>query len=449
MAGGTWLSQNKHRPGSYINFKSVPRPTMTVGDRGIGTMAIPLNWGPVNTLIDVYSTDMLDGASLSKVGVTAFDEATDQSAKLLNLMLSNCYMAKIFRLNSGGVRAVITTGSLTAMAKYPGTFGNEITISVVESEGLFTVTTFVAGISRDVQTVSAVQELDNNNYVEFSGFGALTANAGIPLTGGTNGTYTAATVYPAYLALASRARWQTMALPFDGTTFNAQIATFVEKMRNDEGRYVQVALANYDGADYHGVINSDCGFRRANDEVSADEATAWVAGVTAGARIIDSNTNKAVTGAISILNERTGTEQDEAILSGKFILTANTDGEITVLTDINSLHTFTPELDRAFSKNRVLRTLDEIGTSVKAIWERSYMGKVGNNDNGRMIFKSDLIGYLNELQNLPNGGAITNFAGSDDVEVIRGTEIDAVVCNLWIQPVDSMERLYMTVNVQG
>jgi len=422
---------------------------MVVGDRGIGTMAIPLTWGAENSLIDVYSTDLLDGASLSKVGVTAFDEATEQSAKLLTLMLSNCYLAKIYRLDTGGVRATITTGSLTAKAKYPGTFGNSITIQIVESDGLFTVTTFVAGTSRDAQTVSSVQELEDNDYVEFSGFGALTANAGIPLTGGTNGTYTAATAYPNYLALASRARWQTMAVPFDGTTVNAQIATFAKTMRDDEGRYVQVALANYDSADFHGVINSDCGFRRANDEVTADEATAWVAGATAGASLVDSNTNKAVTGAISILNERTGTEQDDAILSGKFILTANTDGEITVLTDINSLHTFTPELDRAFSKNRVLRTLDEIGTTMKSTWERSYMGKVGNNDNGRMIFKADLIGYLNQLQNLPNGGAITNFAGSDDIEVIRGTEIDAVVCNLWVQPVDSMERLYMTVNVQG
>lgn len=449
MAGGIWLSQNKVRPGAYIRFKSVPRPTMTVGDRGIGTMAIPLTWGPENALIDVYSTDLLDGASLSKVGVTAFDEATEQSAKLLTLMLSNCYLAKIYRLDSGGVQATVTTGGLTAKAKYPGTFGNSITISIVESDGLFTVTTFVAGTSRNAQTVSTIQELEANDYVEFSGFGALTANAGIPLTGGTNGTYTAATAYPNYLALASRARWQTMAVPFDGATVNSQIATFAKTMRDDEGRYVQVALANYDGADFHGVINSDCGFRRASDEVTADEATAWVAGATAGARIIDSNTNKAVTGAISILNERTGTEQDDAILSGKFILTANTDGEITVLTDINSLHTFTPELDRAFSKNRVLRTLDEIGTSVKAIWERSYMGKVGNNDDGRMIFKADLIGYLNQLQALPNGGAITNFMGADDIEVIRGIEIDAVVCNLWVQPVDSMERLYMTVNVQG
>jgi len=446
MAGGTWLSQSKIRPGAYINFVSVPRPTMTVGDRGIGTMAMPLTWGPENTFIDVYSTDLLDGTSLSKVGVTAFDEATEQSAKLLTLMLSNCYLAKIYRLDTGGVQATITTGSLTAKAKYPGTFGNSITISIVESDGLFTVTTFVAGTSQDAQTISTVQELTDNAYVEFSGFGAPTANAGIPLTGGTNGTYTAATAYPNYLALASRARWQTMAVPFDGATVNAQIATFAKTMRDDEGRYVQVALANYDSADFHGVINSDCGFRRADDEVTADEATAWVAGATAGATIIQSNTGRVVTMALSIINERTNSEIIDALKSGKFILSANQRGEIIVEQDINSLHTFTPTLDYAFSKNRVLRTLDEIGTSVTDVWEQSYLGKVSNNATGREIFKADIIGYLTELQTL---GAIDDFAGADDVEITRGAEVDAVVCNMWIRPVDSMEKLYLTVNVQG
>jgi len=446
MAGGRWLSQNKVRPGAYLNFVSVPRPTMTVGDRGIGTMAIPLSWGPENAIIDVYSTDLLDGASLSKVGVTAFDEATEQSAKLLILMLSNCYLAKIYRLDTGGVRATITTGSLTAKAKYPGAFGNSITISIVESDGLFTVTTFVAGTSRDVQTVSTVQELANNDYVEFSGFGALTANAGIPLTGGTNGTYTAATAYPNYLALASRARWQTMAAPFDGATVNAQIATFAKTMRDDEGRKVQVALSNYLGADFQGVINSDCGVPRADDTVTAEEATAWVAGITAGATIIQSNTGRVFPGAVGILHERTNSEIIEALQGGMLILSANQRGEIIVEQDINSLHTFTPELDYAFSKNRVLRTLDEIGTSVTDVWEQSYLGKVSNNENGRMVFKADIIGYLNELQTL---GAIDDFAGADDVEVIRGTEVDAVVCNIWVKPVDSMEKLYMTVNVQG
>ena len=45
MAGGIWLAQNKVRPGAYINFKAVPKSKMTVGDRGIVAMGLPLSWG--------------------------------------------------------------------------------------------------------------------------------------------------------------------------------------------------------------------------------------------------------------------------------------------------------------------------------------------------------------------------------------------------------------------
>lgn len=50
MAGGTWQSQNKIRPGVYIRFTSNRDLGLTVSDRG--TVAIPaaLSWGPVETV---------------------------------------------------------------------------------------------------------------------------------------------------------------------------------------------------------------------------------------------------------------------------------------------------------------------------------------------------------------------------------------------------------------
>ena len=45
-------------------------------------------------------------------------------------------------------------------------------------------------------------------------------------------------------------------------------------------------------------------------------------------------------------------------------------------------------------------------------------------------------------------GAIQNFV-VDDVQVLPGIDSDSVVVNLYVQPVDSMEKLYMTVNVEG
>jgi len=436
-----WVSQNKVRPGAYINFSAVAQPAITIGDRGIGTMAIPLSWGPENTLIEVLSTDLTDGTSLSKVGFTAFDE----ESKILSLMLSGCYKALVYRLDNGGVRATVTSGSLTAQAVYPGTKGNQITIAITEANELFTVTTYVDGVSRDIQTVSTVQELVNNSYVEFSGFGALTVNSGITLTGGTNGSVNASTAYPEYLALARKANWQTMALTQDNNTYAAQFAKFAEEMRETEGKYVQVVVANYDAADYHGVINSDCGVMMGNVEISAEEATAWVAGITAGASIVQSNVGKVFNGATRLLNERTNTEYEDAIRAGKFVLSSNTLGEITAEKDINSLHTFTDALSSNFSLNQVIRVLDEIGTRLAETWERSYKGKVQNNENGRNVYKADILTYFGELQRV---GAIENFAGADDIVVDAGKDKTSVVLTISrIDPVAAMDTLYALVYV--
>ena len=45
MAGGTWTSQNKVLPGTYINVKSQGSINANVGDRGVVAIAEPLSCG--------------------------------------------------------------------------------------------------------------------------------------------------------------------------------------------------------------------------------------------------------------------------------------------------------------------------------------------------------------------------------------------------------------------
>ena len=51
MAGGVWSSQNKVRPGAYINFETDNLITTEIGTRGIATMAMELDWGAEGKLI--------------------------------------------------------------------------------------------------------------------------------------------------------------------------------------------------------------------------------------------------------------------------------------------------------------------------------------------------------------------------------------------------------------
>lgn len=443
MAGGTWLSQNKVRPGAYINFKAVAKSSMTVGDRGIVAIGLPLSWGKEDSLIEVLSSDMLDGSSKKKVGFTAFGS----ESKLLAGALNYCYKALVYRMDRGGVKANVMLGNLVATAKYTGTFGNKILVSIVENtNGTFNVITYVDGSVVDTQNVSAISELESNDYVDFSGSGELVANAGTALTGGTDGTTTESTAYPAMFTLLKMAKWQTLACTSSETTIKANVQTFIKTMRDDEGRYVQAVVADYDGADYEGIINSISG--AVIDEVtfSKEDFVTIVAGMTAGANVNESNTAKEITGATSIIGELDDLSIKEALKNGKFLISTSASGKIKVEQDINSLHTYSSDRNYNFSKNRVVRTLDEIGTSTEITWEDSYMGKVDNNDIGRGIFKSDLIAYGREMQRI---NAIQDFAGADDITIAQGNDLDSVIVEWAVKPVDSMEKLYMTVNVKN
>lgn len=74
-----------------------------------------------------------------------------------------------------------------------------------------------------------------------------------------------------------------------------------------------------------------------------------------------------------------------------------------------------------------------------------YIGKVDNNETGRSLLKSWIVGYLNEIQ--ANNG-IKNFT-AEDVTVSAGKTVDSVVITTAIQPVDAVEKIYMTVNVSA
>lgn len=446
MAGGVWLAQNKTRPGAYINFKAVPKSSMTVGDRGIVAMGLPLSWGVEGKLIEVLSSDLLDGNSKKSIGFTAFDS----ESKLVAGALNYAYKALIYRMDAGGTKASITVGTLTATAKYNGTFGNKIQIVVkrlVEGQtSLWNVITYVNGASLDSQKVSNVNELENNDYVDFSGSGEPEETAGVALTGGTNGTVTKSEIYPAMFRALKMARWQTFACFDDTAEIKSNVVNFITQMRDDEGRYVQGVVADYDGADYEGIINSVCGATIDGVDFSKEEFTAVVAGMTAGANFNQSNTARVVKGATSIIGELTDSEIKEGLSNGKFIISTSSSGTIKVEQDINSLHTYDNTRNYNFSKNRVMRTLDEIGTTTVQTWENTYMGKVDNNDTGRGLFKADLIKYGNELQRL---AGIQEFEGSDDISITQGNDLDSVVVNWAVKPVDSMEKLYMTVNVNS
>lgn len=441
MAGGIFSSMNKIRPGAYINFEGESQVKIGISSRGIATLGTQLSWGEGNKLIELTGADLLNNNSLAKIGLSYNDE----KALLFKLALQNCNKLLIKRLNAGGTKASVTLSEgLKITAKYAGAFGNKIAILIKQTGDKFTVETYANGYFVDSQKISAVTDLVSNDFVDFGDTGTLAETNSTLLTGGDDEVVEAET-YAEYFKLLKNTKWNTLAVPSNNTTLINSVIEFIKDERENEGKYVQAVVANSEVANYEGIINVVNGVvLNDNTTITAEQFTAWVAGATAGADITESLTGKIVTDAISIIGLLSNEEIIDALNAGKFVLSLNQNGSIKVEKDINSLHTLTADKGYIFTKNRVIRELDEIGSSIENIWETTYLGKVSNNDNGRTLFKASIITYLTELQ---NKGAINEF-DSNSIIVEAGDDIDSVIASIAIKPVDSMEFLYMTINVE-
>jgi hypothetical protein len=90
-----------------------------------------------------------------------------------------------------------------------------------------------------------------------------------------------------------------------------------------------------------------------------------------------------------------------------------------------------------------MRVLDQICNDVYEYFSKYFIGKVNNNDTGRNLMKGWIVKYLNEMQ--ANSG-IQNF-DAEDVTVIQGSNLDSVLINIAIMPVNSVEKIYVQITV--
>lgn len=444
MAGGTWTSQNKIRPGVYIRFTSTRGLGLTASDRG--TVAIPkaLSWGPVETVQEIEA-----GADMTPY--TGYD-ITNPNNRFLNEMFKGTNRTAapnkvlLYRLGSTGqLAASANISPLTANAKYPGVRGNDITIVITELTSpadTFTVTTVVDGDTVDQQTVQTAQELMPNDWVTWSGTGALTETAGTPLTGGADGT-PASSDYSDFLTAIEPYKFDVLIYDGSDSTVQDAMVAFVKRLAEEEGSYTQLVAAGLTNPDNRFVVNVNSGVTLSDGtELTSQQVTWWAGGALAGAQYNESLTYASYPNAVDVSPKLTNSGYEQALSSGQFVLFED-DGVVKVEQDINSLVTYTTDITEPYHKNRVIRLLNTIANDIYQQFSDGYIGVVNNNEAGRMQFKSAIVGYLLDIQ--ANEG-IQNFE-ADDVTVEAGEDIDAIVVNLAIQPVDSVEKIYVTITV--
>lgn len=428
LGGGTFKVQNKDLPGSYINFVSAKKADVTLAQRGTVAMAIESNWGPAGEVIEIAADDFKEKSRV----LFGYDYWHEKLTGIRDLFL-NANKLYLYRLNTSGARASNTY----ATAKYEGTRGNDLKIIIqknVDMQTNFDVMTYLDSVMVDKQMVKVASELKPNDFVDFKGT-ELSVTASTPLSGGTDGTVEVS-AHQAFLNKMESYSFHALAYVGNNTQLANLYVQFTKRMREEIGAKFQTVLYNTK-ADYEGVVNvkNQC-------KENQTALVYWVAGAIAGCPINKSNLNKKYDGEFEVKAEYTQAELKEAIKNGEFTL-HQVGKEIRVLEDVNSLITFTNEKGEDFKNNQVIRVLDQIAIDIAILFNAKYLGKIPNNQAGRISFWADVVKLHEKLKEI---GAIEDFEDKD-IEVLAGNDKKAISVSNHVKVTVAMAQLYMIVEV--
>ncbi len=486
MAGGTWRMQNKVRPGVYINVKSDGKPTVaTPLGRLLMFQNKPLGWGK-NGIIELKATS--DFTALTG------HNSTDEVLAPVHEALKNAETVLLLNDFTGGTKATGTkTGVYTVNAKYVGEQGNNISVSFVPSPVVgdantqdVTVTTIFgtkqvdqvkitlpkanadaiakAGLTKEDQLeihndyvdvtfgtnpAEVTSELNaKGEYPLYTAiFNGLTQSAtNVTLTGGTNGTNKVVDDMHDYLeneyyAVATTAGWE------ESSNIHKLLAEETKLLRENVGIKVRAVIPNTAGVayNYEGVSTVLNGYVLNDGTViTPNVATARFAGMSASATPDQALTYAQLDDAVEASPKLNNDKTIEALNAGQIVFTTLAGSRVVIEQDINSLTKFTSEKSKDFSKNRIIRTLDEICTNTTQTFETSFLGKVSNNEYGRDLFKANRVSYLSDLE---SRNMIRDF-DPNDLSLAQGNDKDAVSMELYVTPVDAMEKLYVNLVVR-
>ena len=486
MAGGTWRIQNKVRPGVYINVKGDGKPVLT---SPLGRLLMfqnkPLGWGKKG-IIELKATSDFTALTGHK--------NTDEVLAPVYEALKDAETVLLLNDFDGGTKSASTkAGVYTINAKYEGEQGNNISVSFAPSPlgdsaktQDITVTTLFGTKQVDQakitlplankEAITAAELTDekqlevHNDYVditfgtnpadvtkELKGngeyplytaiFNGLTqAAANVSLAGGSNGTNKVVDDMNDYLeneyyAVATTAGWD------ESSNIHKLLVEEIKLLRENVGIKVRAVVPNATGVvyNYEGVSTVLNGYVLNDGTViTPNIATARFAGMSASATPDQALTYTQLDDAVEAKPKLNNDKTIEALNAGQIVFTTRAGSRVVIEQDINSLTKFTSTKPKDFSKNRIIRTLDEICTNTTQTFETSFLGKVSNNEAGRNVFKANRIGYLTGLQ---NQNMIRDFENSD-LTLSQGDEKDAVLMELYVTPVDAMEKLYVNLIVR-
>lgn len=433
LGGGVFTAQNKVLPGSYINFISAARANVSLSERGVVAVPMQLSWGAEDSVLLLEKSEF-EKQALSLLGYPA----THAKMKPIRELFQHATKLYLYRLNQSPDKA----GNAFCTARYGGSRGDSIQITIyrnVDDSTKFEVMTLLEDMVVDKQVVTDISELQDNQYVIWNREAALEEIVGATLSGGSDGTNITGDAYSKFLQKIESYSFHALACDTSDKDIINLFIAFTKRMREEVGVKFQTVVYRAEKADHEGIVSVE------NKVIDGDEygLIYWVTGIIAGCAINKSNTNLLYNGEYTIDTEYTQSQLVEAMKTGKFML-HNVGEDVRVLEDINTYVSFTEEKNSDFSSNQTVRVLDQIGNDIASLFQRKYLGKIANDDAGRISFWNDLDTYFKKLQTMR---AIENF-NSKDIVVEQGESKKSVVTTCSVTPVSAMEQLYMTCVIQ-
>ncbi|WP_060210504.1 phage tail sheath subtilisin-like domain-containing protein [Sporosarcina koreensis] len=170
-------------------------------------------------------------------------------------------------------------------------------------------------------------------------------------------------------------------------------------------------------------------------ELSSSEYAPYIAGLIAGTPI-----NKSITYATLPISDVTkrlrNSEINEALTSGSLVLVH--DGRNVKVEQ--GITTKSDEISRG--KIRVMRARQAVATDIPATAKDRYIGKIDNNPAGQVTLIAAIKAYLETLE---TNNVLMNPVVALDPE--RESVGDCVFLTISYTEVDSMERIFLTINV--
>lgn len=445
MAGGTFNRNAKEvRPGVYVNVQSTRNNTIYTGGRG--TVLIPFvthDYGLTGRLIEISANS--PDVNFDVLGYSVYD-TSNANMLLVREALKNAAKVLVYIIKTG-TKATGSGGGLTGTAKYGGIRGNKLSFTV--SANTLDDTKFDITVSLDGTVMSKHTGLANiaeavaveDPWIDFSKTAAdstLAITAGVNLAGATADSAAAEDVMN-FLDSTEQAGFDVVLFPSTDSSLQTAFVAKVKFLNDNLGKNIQGVVANK-AADYHGVINVTNTVKTADGiTLTVPQAAAWVAGAEAAAACTDSLTYRTYDDAVEIVGVKSNEAAKAAIAAGEFFFSYN-EGAVVVETDINSLVNVGNNQDSSYKKNRVVRTISEVVKSIKAEFQPN---KYSNVDAEWDIMEEHGQAILSYYAGL---GAIKEVEEGDFTVDRQSSEGEHTYLDVRIKPIDSAEKIYVTVS---